>query len=71
MQVWEYTTTRRSRELKSDGRSWGPWEPDDLNALLNQMGAQGWELVAVTGRSDQPGDGATTSEVFVFKRPKG
>lgn len=77
MQQWEYTTTRRSRELTPDGRAWGPWDPEDLDALLNKMGAQGWELVAVTARSDSSGgatgydlSGATTSEVFVFKRPK-
>lgn len=61
------------------------WDPADLDAELAKLGKDGWELVAVTPRSSLGGwgltggeisrsypasAGMTTSELFVFKRPK-
>ncbi len=41
--------------------------------LLCELGDQGWELVTSHSRADFPYDGQggiTTSEVYIFKRPK-
>ncbi len=70
MQEWEYKCLERTR-----GTGWlniGRWDMD-LNATLSDVGAQGWELVAVVPRSSEIGlgrAGATTEELWVFKRPK-
>lgn len=40
---------------------------------INQLGTLGWELVSVNQRTDYQGEhmgGFTTSESWVFKRPK-
>jgi len=45
----------------------------DLLVRLNELGAEGWELVSDTPRSSFVGDGAagfTSEEVWILKRPK-
>ena len=82
MQKWEYLTIGRTRDFELSGTPGAPrhpkkWDPEDLTAMLNKYGVDGWELVGVTTRSDTGGGGSdtlagiTTSEVFMFKRPKG
>lgn len=82
MTKWEYATVARVRDFEGGAGGGGAtrqakkWDPEDLNAMLNKYGNDGWELVGVTTRSDLGGGGAdslggcTTSEVFLFKRPK-
>ena len=73
MQEWEYKCLERAR-----GTGWlnvGRWDVDlsELSEALADLGTQGWELVAVVPRSSEIGlgrAGATTEEVWVFKRPK-
>jgi len=54
MQKWEYKTILRSRGWKGTTRGYataGDWDlhPD---SFLKELGDNGWELVAVTPRSD-------------------
>ncbi len=47
-----------------------PREADTLEALLNLLGAQGWELVALTPALG-PRDGYPVTEFWaIFKRPQ-
>lgn len=57
MTRWEYHTliVKGVREGKMD-------------KLLNELGAQGWELASVFAKSGNLGGGLTRG-VFVFKRP--
>ncbi len=74
MPKWEYKLVVRNRGWPGgfepkEGTKWNV----DIEALLPQLGDEGWELVAVTPRSDffgQSAAGFTTSDVWVFKRPK-
>jgi hypothetical protein len=90
MQEWEYKTIVRSRTMKGDKD--GFWYPQDWNApyydmdpILQQLGKEGWELVAISPRSGYGSSlnmyaggsgggpiisGVTTQELWVFKRPK-
>ena len=64
-QQWEYRALRIPDNRPTGGRQ------SDIRArksgseeVLNQLGAEGWELVAVRAT------GANTDPVFYFKRPK-
>ena len=60
---WEYQT------LKVKPSFWlGKVDNDDLRGQLNELGAQGWELVTVLDTNY--GEGTTHEIVFVFKRPE-
>ena len=60
---------------------WNQWAEDgkalpapvNMLAKLKDLGDQGWELVSVTPTSSAAGtwiSGATTHEIWLFKRPK-
>jgi hypothetical protein len=69
MQPWEYRTIHRSRDL-NDGAT-GDWD-DDVESKLPELGAEGWELVAIVPRSSAGRPvhaGVTSDELWVFKRP--
>jgi hypothetical protein len=85
MQRWEYKFVLRGREFAShDKYMFGPtkWSIADMEKAVAELGDEGWELVSVTPRSDLtraagassivPAElaGFTTSEIWVFKRPK-
>jgi hypothetical protein len=54
-----------SREVRSEGRSvWEYKEVHSSAATLNELGAQGWELVTVTTPEHQSG------AIYYLKRPK-
>jgi hypothetical protein len=84
-QQWEYKAIHRTRGAGKDasGAWWAaPWDVPwaTLEERLAQLGAQGWELVAIVPGADMvTGSGAdmqrdftgfTTSQTWVFKRPK-
>ena len=49
-----------------------PASADPL-AKVNQLGAQGWELITITPRSSLASNwtaGTTSDETWLFKRPK-
>jgi hypothetical protein len=69
MQPWEYRTIYRERRL--DAGTTGEWGAD-IEQALPELGAEGWELVAIVPRSSagQPVHaGVTSDELWVFKRP--
>lgn len=73
LQRWEYLILERTRKISEGVINYGaaPWD-FDIPSRLNQLGNEGWELIAVTTRSSAPGSaiaGATTDEVWIFKRP--
>jgi hypothetical protein len=60
---WEYRTAR----FETHGMSGGILEPEEFDAVLNQLGQDGWELVSVFETIHR---GGTTRFVFAtFKRP--
>jgi hypothetical protein len=82
MQKWEYKMVYRSREISGGEKGYfyaGEWKVKDIEATINSLGAEGWELVSAWPRSDYGGEtsnfgghiiaGMTTSEVWMFKRP--
>lgn len=69
MQKWEYKVIicERSAGLFSSYE----WNVD-IEEMLPEMGAEGWELVNVVPESSAWGEnntGATTEEKWIFKRP--
>lgn len=60
---WEYFTLK----LLPGGWFGGKMDQDEMQASLNQFGAQGWELVSCFDTS--AGQGASREVIFVFKRP--
>ena len=70
MQTWEYFIARIEKEgdelrfhpLEEAGLSLPPWKERSLTAFLNEVGSQGWELVAL--------DTEHGSVNAVFKRPR-
>ncbi|HVY08184.1 MAG TPA: hypothetical protein VHB46_19570 [Burkholderiales bacterium] len=77
MTQWEYKTFARTREFSSSGKA-KDWNID-IQAKLAELGDQGWELVSYgprcdmalyTGHPGSYGFGATTSDIWIFKRPK-
>ena len=88
-QAWEYKTIVRSRGFPTGNSvnaavaatDWTTWyedgqpiaAPTDPLAKVNQLGAQGWELISVIPRSSLASSwtaGATSDETWIFKRPK-
>jgi hypothetical protein len=72
MQKWEYKTIRRRRSIRTFRGVLTGWDTD-IEAMLPKLGEEGWELVAVSGRSSAFGmgyAGTTNDELWVFKRPK-
>ncbi len=61
---WEYTTV----DLKTS-RTWSSMDHNTVRDDLNQLGAEGWELVNVFDTNDR--SGRTVQLVGVFKRPAG
>jgi hypothetical protein len=70
MQAWEYKVMHRQRQVR--GGAVGSWDSNVIQQLPD-LGAAGWELVAVVPRSSEgsPANaGVTTDELWIFKRPK-
>jgi hypothetical protein len=61
---WEYRTLR----LATGGFLGGKLDEDAFDGKLNELGQQGWELVAAFDTSQ--GSGQTRDVVAVFKRPR-
>lgn len=64
MTIWEYKTVR----IHTTGFYGGDFDTPDAEKLLNDMGAEGWELVS--SLETNTSHGHTEDLVFVFKRPK-
>jgi hypothetical protein len=57
---WEYLTKSIPAETPADA----------VHRQLNELGAQGWELVAATDKLQLfLGSGQTVALLFIFKRP--
>jgi hypothetical protein len=88
-QVWEYKSIVRTRGFPTGNSvdaavaatDWTQWyedgqpiaAPADPLAKVNQLGAQGWELITITPRSSLASNwtaGTTSDETWLFKRPK-
>ena len=61
---WEYETVK----VAATGFVGGKLDEDTFTTHLNDLGDQGWELVAAFDTNQ--GGGATRDVVAVFKRPK-
>jgi len=75
MTKWEYKTVVRNRNFNHsyEAKDWDV----DMTKQLAELGDQGWELVAIEPRCDRPAKmlsqdsfGATTSDLWVFKRAR-
>ena len=64
MQRWEYKTVK----LDTRGILGGILDTAQFDASLNELGAEGWELVAAFDTSQM--HGASREAVAVFKRPR-
>jgi hypothetical protein len=60
---WEYRTVK----LATSGFLGGKFDEKQLDAYMNQLGSQGWELV--TGFDTNKSYGETRDVVVIFKRP--
>jgi hypothetical protein len=69
MQKWEYTTLQLAMNDK-ENLVWLDDQADGRNVAtrLNELGAEGWELVSVDTNSLS---GVTIRTVFYLKRPAG
>jgi hypothetical protein len=61
---WEYKTIK----LGATGIIGGKLDETKLDCMMNELGAQGWELVA--GFDTNKGYGETRDVVIIFKRQK-
>jgi hypothetical protein len=61
---WEYKTMK----LATKGFLGGKFDEDTLDAFMNQLGSQGWELVAAFDTNQAYGE--TRDVVVIFKRAK-
>jgi hypothetical protein len=61
---WEYKTVK----LKATGLMGGRIDEDQLDALMNELGGQGWELAAAFDTNE--GYGNTRDVVVIFKRQR-
>ena len=73
---WGALTDGMAQTTDADGKT-GTQAEQDLGALLEALGNDGWELVAVVPRPSALGlvgaadyAGFTNQELWVFKRPK-
>lgn len=64
MQTWEYKTIK----VETTGFRGGILNTTEFDALLNQLGRAGWELVATFGTNMTQGE--SREAVAVFKRPR-
>jgi hypothetical protein len=64
MERWEYKTVK----MEATGMLGGVVETDKLDRMLNELGAQGWNLTSVFDTNMTAG-GATREVVAVLKRP--
>jgi hypothetical protein len=60
---WEYKTVK----LAAKGLLGGKFDEGQLDAYMNQLGSEGWELV--TGFDTNKSYGETRDVVVIFKRP--
>lgn len=81
MNKWEYfwLSLSRLRTLSGESKPWFLIHPDgtrvegqQINAEIQKMGDEGWELVSVVPSSNLSGSGSVwTNELqYIFKRPK-
>jgi hypothetical protein len=61
---WEYTTIK----LRAKGLLGGQTDDVQLDAMMNEMGSQGWELAAAFDTNEAYGN--TRDVVVIFKRQK-
>jgi hypothetical protein len=64
MQTWEYKTIK----VDTKGALGGILDVDQFDGLLNQLGAQGWEMVSTFDTNQSYG--ASREAIAVFKRPR-
>ena len=60
---WEYKTLK----LKAKGFMGGKVDEEQLDAMMNELGRNGWELTAAFDTNE--GYGNTRDVVVLFKRP--
>jgi len=60
---WEYKTLK----LRATGLLGGKVDESQLDAMMNDLGCDGWELVAAFDTSEAYG--STRDVVAIFKRP--
>ena len=61
LQLWDYRTEVARTETRREAAA--------ADSVLNNLGQQGWELVAVTRREMRVDDSVQTETVYTFKRP--
>ena len=64
IQTWEYRTIK----VGTKGMWGGILDTSSFDALLNQLGSEGWELVTAFGTNLH--NGASREAIAVFKRPR-
>jgi hypothetical protein len=62
---WEYKTVK----LKAKGLMGGKFDETQLDAMMNDLGREGWELAAAFDTNEAYG--STRDVVVIFKRPRG
>ena len=62
--MWEYKTIK----METTGWLGGKFSAAELDAMLNELGSQDWELAAAFDTNQT--EGATRYIVVIFKRPK-
>lgn len=71
---WEYFVLGYGKSLFGDSWSWSDesFKGKYLGQILNELGAEGWELVGTTVEAhsrDGERAGATTDAEYILKRP--
>ena len=61
---WEYKTIK----LRAKGLLGGKTDEVQLDAMMNELGGQGWELAAAFDTNEAYG--STRDVLMIFKRPK-
>jgi len=64
MAMWEYKTIK----LGTQGMLGGKLDEEKLDALMNKLGREGWELAAAFDTNQAYG--ASRDVVAIFKRPR-